>query len=453
MRQVGRRLGKSGAGRQRLGRRSGDEQRNQQRQHDGQFITPTYPHEPRALSRVVVIGLDGLEPSLALTRFAGELPVLQSLVTKARLASCEPPITVPAWACMVTGVDPGMLGLYGFHDRSAWDYRSRRLASSHALTEPPLWALANRAGLRARIIGVPPTYPAPALDGALISCFLTPDEEAIFTHPESLGPEVRRHGYVFDTPEFRVAEDAKADLKVDIERMIERRFALAREWLRKDDWDLFMMVEMGSDRAHHAFWRYLDPAHPEHIPGHALASAIRDIYRRIDQELGRALELLRPDDRLLVVSDHGACGMYGGFAINDWLAANGFLTLVPEARGRFSPELVDWSRTTAWADGGYVGRIHINQRGREPQGIVGAEAVPGVLEAIRSTPAPTALRFAAPSAIYRATHGHAPALQVEASDLHVRCLASVGHDSLLVASNDTGPDDANHGRNGVVLSN
>lgn len=401
---------------------------------------------------MVIIGLDGLEPSLV-ARFAGELPTLARLGAVRRLASCEPPITVPAWACMVTGVDPGMLGLYGFHDRSAWDYRSRRLASSHAFTEPPLWALANRAGLRARIMGVPPTYPARPLNGALISCFLTPDDQAVFTWPESLGAEVRGQGYVFDTPEFRVDEDAKADLKADITRMIERRFAVARDWLARDDWELFMMVEMGSDRAHHAFWRYLDPAHPAHRPGHALETAILEVYRQLDAELARVLELLRPDDRLLVLSDHGACGMYGGFAINDWLAASGFLALRPGARGRFTPELVDWSRTSAWADGGYVGRIHVNMAGREPEGIVRESDLPALLSAIRAAPAPVALRFAEPSTLYRATNGFAPALQVEAADLHVRCLASVGHPSVMVTSNDTGPDDANHARDGVLFSN
>ncbi len=386
-------------------------------------------------------------------RFAAELPTLARLGTPRRLESCAPPITVPAWACMVTGVDPGVLGLYGFHDRSAWDYRSRRLASSQALTQAPLWALANRAGLRARVIGVPPTYPAQPLNGALISCFLTPDAQSVFTWPESLGDEVRSQGYVFDTPEFRVEEGAKADLKADIARMIERRFTVARAWLAKDDWELFMMVEMGSDRAHHAFWRYLDPEHPAHRPGHALETAILEIYRQLDGELCRVLEMLRPDDRVLVLSDHGACGMYGGFAINDWLAAHGFLALKPEARGRFTPELVDWRRTSAWADGGYVGRIHVNQVGREPEGIVRESDVPALLDALRAAPAPVTLHFAEPRALYMETNGHPPALQIEAGDLHVRCLASVGHASLMVTSNDTGPDDANHARHGVLLAN
>jgi len=35
-----------------------------------------------------------------------------------------------------------------------------------------------------------------------------------------------------------------------------------------------MMVEIGLDRLHHAFWRFLDPAHPRHEPGHRHADVI-----------------------------------------------------------------------------------------------------------------------------------------------------------------------------------
>jgi predicted AlkP superfamily phosphohydrolase/phosphomutase len=31
---------------------------------------------------------------------------------------------------------------------------------------------------------------------------------------------------------------------------------------------------------------------------------------------------------------------------------------------------IDWSRTKAWGDGGYYGRLLLNVQGREPQGII-----------------------------------------------------------------------------------
>ena len=48
--------------------------------------------------------------------------------------------------------------------------------------------------------------------------------------------------------------------------MTAERFKLARYLLETKDWDLFTMVEMGSDRLHHAFWRFWDKTHPKYEP-------------------------------------------------------------------------------------------------------------------------------------------------------------------------------------------
>lgn len=280
----------------------------------------------------------------------------------------------------------------------------------------------------------------------MVTCFLTPDDASTFTYPPELSGDI--HDWVFDTSEFRVEEAAKLELLADMHAMIARRFTLAREWLVRDDWDLFMLVEMASDRAHHAFWRYMDETHPRHVAGHALTNAIADIYAALDVELGRLLDTVDAD--FLVVSDHGACAMRNGFAINDWLATNGWLVLRDTSRRSFSADNVDWSRTSAWADGGYVGRVHFNMRGREPMGIV--EDSDALAEAIMRAEAPVPLEVKKCSDTYAALNGYAPALLVEAGGLETRCIGSTGHRSLVIRDNDTGPDDANHGRDGVIVS-
>ena len=73
-----------------------------------------------ARGRVAVIGLDCAEPSLVFDRFADELPNISQLIARGTwgpLRSVDPPITVPAWSCMLTGRDPGELGIYGFRNR------------------------------------------------------------------------------------------------------------------------------------------------------------------------------------------------------------------------------------------------------------------------------------------------------------------------------------------------
>ena len=74
----------------------------------------------RTQARVCLIGLDSVPPALVFHKFWPHLPHLRRLATAGGagvLASCDPPITVPAWATMMTGHDPGTLGLYGFQDR------------------------------------------------------------------------------------------------------------------------------------------------------------------------------------------------------------------------------------------------------------------------------------------------------------------------------------------------
>ena len=64
--------------------------------------------------RVAVIGLDCATPQLLFRDLADEVPTIRSLLDGALhgdLQSITPPITVPAWACAMTGKTPGQLGI------------------------------------------------------------------------------------------------------------------------------------------------------------------------------------------------------------------------------------------------------------------------------------------------------------------------------------------------------
>ena len=75
--------------------------------------------------------------------------------------------------------------------------------------------------------------------------------------------------------------------------MTEQRFEVCRHLLDTRPWDFFMLVEIGLDRMHHAFWRFLDPAHPRHEPGHRYRDAIRNYYVYLDERDRRAAGALR----------------------------------------------------------------------------------------------------------------------------------------------------------------
>ncbi|MEE8409962.1 MAG: alkaline phosphatase family protein [Myxococcota bacterium] len=418
------------------------------------------------MPRVCVIGLDCLTPQLVFDTFAGSLPNLEALASAGMagpLESCIPPITVPAWTTMVTSADPGMLGCYGFRDRADHSYDRRRLASSMTYNGVPIWTLLSRAGLRCRVLGVPQTYPPKPVKGSMVTGMLTPDTDTDveFTYPAAMAGDVKAlcGGYRFDVDEFRTGD--KDRVLRDIHAVTAQHFRLARAWVAEKDWDLFMMVELGPDRVHHAFWRYAAADHPAHQPGHRFAPAIRDYYVELDREVGTLIALLDEDDVVMVVSDHGAQTLHGCIAVNQWLVERGDLVLTTGVGQPvpFSPDLVDWSKTRAWADGGYVGRIYFNVEGREPGGIVAESRVDALARELRSgllvitRPDGTAMqtRVHRPREIYREQNGVPPDLTILFDDLAFRAIGSVGHPSIHVPRNDTGPDDANHARHGVLI--
>jgi len=118
--------------------------------------------------RVAVIGLDCAEPRLVFDRWRDELPSFSRLMdagTWGPLRSVDPPITVPAWSCMMTGRDPGELGIYGFRNRSAYDYHSLTVADSSAVKIDRVWDHLSRAGKHVITVGVPQTSPPVAVNG------------------------------------------------------------------------------------------------------------------------------------------------------------------------------------------------------------------------------------------------------------------------------------------------
>src|SRR4029453_13968767 len=123
--------------------------------------------------------------------------------------------------------------------------------------------------------------------------------------------------YPVDVKGFRT--DDKDWLLREIYEMTRKRFQVVRHLMTTVEWDYFQFVEIGVDRIHHGFWKYHDPAHRQYQPGHPLGSAITDYYQYLDGEIGRTLELLDEDTIRLVVSDHGAQRLDGGFCVNQWL--------------------------------------------------------------------------------------------------------------------------------------
>ena len=416
--------------------------------------------------KVLVIGLDCAEPTLVFERWRDDLPTLRRLMSQGAygpLRSSHPPITVPAWSCMFSSKDPGQLGFYGFRNRADTSYERMRIATSLAVDVDRVWDVLSRAGRRSILVGVPQTYPVKPLHGVCISCFLTPPGGARWCWPASLKDDITAllggEAYMFDVQNFRT--ENKSWLLQQIYKMAAQHFKVIHHLMDTQPWDLFMFVDMGVDRIHHGFWAYMDPEHPRYEPGNPFEDAIHDYYVYLDGELGQLLEKLDADTAVLVVSDHGAKPLEGGFCINEWLKQQGLLVLKDQPPGLVPLEKceVDWEQTKVWGSGGYYARVFFNVAGREPHGIIPAGEVETFREEmIRRFEATTdheghllgtvALK---PQELYREVRNIAPDLLVYFGNLGWRSVGSLGFDAIHTFENDTGPDDANHAQDGIVI--
>ena len=147
--------------------------------------------------KVLVIGLDCATPDLVFDQLAHVMPNLTRLRKEGvygRMRSSDPPITCPAWAVMGTSLTPGQLGMYGFRHRENYSYTEFSIATAYDLKEPAVWDILSDKGKYVCIIGVPPSYPPPRLNGVTISGFLTPstlliDSNSVFAKPPN-PPEI-----------------------------------------------------------------------------------------------------------------------------------------------------------------------------------------------------------------------------------------------------------------------
>ena len=173
--------------------------------------------------------------------------------------------------------------------------------------------------------------------------------------------------------------------------------AYSTEWNRRllvdelklGGFDLLVGGWTATDRTAHLFWRFRDPKHSLYTPEGAkkYGRQIEQSYMEMDKTIGEVLPLLRPDDLLIVMSDHGFKSFRRAFSLNTWLVRNGYLAVKnqsdPAAAATDEKYLMgyDWPRTKAYGLG--LGSLYLNIEGREGGGTVKPKDVPALLEEIK----------------------------------------------------------------------
>jgi predicted AlkP superfamily phosphohydrolase/phosphomutase len=335
---------------------------------------------------------------------------------------------------MAASRDPGSLGVYGSRNRADRSYDAPVAAPPASLRDLAVWDHVIRQGRRAAAVGVPAGW---------------------------LPPTVARPGddSKVDAEPFRTGD--KDRLKEAVYATSRQQFQAVRHFLRGTAWDYLQLVDTGPDRFQHGFWRFHDPRHVRHEAGSRYQDTIRDYYLYLDEELGRILDLLDDETAVVVLSEHGARALEGGFCVNEWLAREGLLVLerYPPAITALAGVPVDWERTSVWSDGGYAARLFLNVKGREPRGSIDPADYERIRDDLKARlegvtdhrGRPLETQVFRPEELYRTVRGVAPDLVVHFGALAWRAIGSVGHRQLHVEENDTGSDDCNHSLHGSFI--
>ncbi len=310
--------------------------------------------------KVFVLGLDGTPYSL-LTRMLreGRLPNFARIAkggSLLRINSVVPTVSPVAWACFMTGKNPGKHNIFGFVDRTLEPFQTR-IISADMLRGDTLWDLLNCDGKRTIVINVPVTYPPREVDGILVSGFLCPSIDKC-TYPPQFADVLKKMGYIIDVDPW-LARESREQFLTELHRALRKRFELVFHLLKKESWDFFMCHVMETDRLHHFLWKQMEEDHP--VDG----ARFYNLYTVLDDLIGELKNRLPREASLVVVSDHGFCRTKREVELNCWLARQGWLKFTtdnPESLTDVHPESLAYSLIP--------GRIFINLKGREPIGCV-----------------------------------------------------------------------------------
>jgi predicted AlkP superfamily phosphohydrolase/phosphomutase len=347
---------------------------------------------------------------------AGAMPALASLRARgleATLRSTVPTYTPPAWVSMVTGVNPGRHGIFGF--LSSTPQEPPAIAHSGLIDAPTMWRHLGGLGMKMGVFNVPMTYPPTPVEGFLVSGGIasgwTDSEQPNFTYPREIGRlvmDVAGSHYPLDTVVSYENDWRSPATVTSINEVQQARRRALGAVIEKSQPDAVFAVFEGPDRIQHLFYQYVvDCSDWYRRPEAAeLRDRILDYFAELDLAVKDLAEWAGQDGHIFVVSDHGFGPWEKTVNVNLLLAEWGFLKLprvtsltrlgpVAGAGQRIARRMlprrwlhvakarvlkgIQWDSTRAFASHVAEQGIHVNEQDVFPAGIV-SESEAGSVE-------------------------------------------------------------------------
>lgn len=321
--------------------------------------------------RTFVLGIDGFPYSfLQDSLVCGNMPNLSAFTNQnstKRMDSVYPVVSSVAWTSFATGQNPAGHNIFGFVDRNPNPFEIT-IPTARQRRAKTIWQELSEQGKKVIVINVPLTYPPEQVNGILVSCFLCTDINKS-TYPADFSGYLKEKNYIIDA-DAALAKENKRKLMDELFLAMEKRFEITFDLMGKKEWDYFQLHIMETDRLFHFFWNDLK-TQGEYYPD------IIKFLTKLDRHIGNLQGKLKDDDRFIMLSDHGFCGIKYEVQLNSWLEKEDLLKFEDERKlPNYHKESICYSLLP--------GRIFINLEEREEKGAVKKSECQNIREDIKN---------------------------------------------------------------------
>lgn len=264
------------------------------------------------MSKVLVVGFDGATWRIInpLVR-QGKLPTFQKLMEKGAwgyMKSTLPPITIPAWISMFSGLKPDNLGIFDFVTFTWNNTIKSHLYSSQDTRGKLLWDILSKKELECLVLNMPGIYPPYPIKGHMMGLDFTPLETN--TYPTELEHLLDKEYKLKEIRELQtlIHQGEKTALMIT-EQEEKKVLEILTSFSQKFLYDVI-------------FVRFGIPDHVSHYSTND--KEMEKFHIMMDSMLKEILDSV-PFEYILLVSDHGLQKNDKVFYVNKVLEDAGFL--------------------------------------------------------------------------------------------------------------------------------
>ena len=280
------------------------------------------------MSRLIILGIDALDKELV-NKYLDKLTNIRKVINNGnniKSTSTFPPDSDTAWATIYTGLNPANHGVVDFVDpleRKKIKYKTSTYVDLNLIKNKTFWDILGKYGIKSSVVFPHLVTKVWPINGSVV--ITDPNDDEIIFYPEQLKSSIKK-GKIIGQKRIPKSKLELKNYVINKKKVVSEEFKIAEEVFEKTEWDVFFFYSSTLDSIMHIFWNYCDPEDPTYPGKNPFETTILDFHLLYDKLIGNFLSLLKDDDRLIILSDHGHYRRPTKiFNINEVLKKEGFL--------------------------------------------------------------------------------------------------------------------------------